>query len=154
MQTSLACPTAMTRRGKQIVPSMRWNGRDATRSTSSSRVNLKASWIASAFSNPREWTRPRTATDSKVYVDEVLKMAKGGDQEKKPEEPKGDFPKDHKEVNYISGGPDSYESRRKKKLTAWEVMVVLPATPEYLKWSEVPITFDHNDHPDFIPKSG
>jgi hypothetical protein len=43
MQTSLACPTAMTRRGKQIVPSMRWNGRDATRSTSSSWVNLKAS---------------------------------------------------------------------------------------------------------------
>jgi hypothetical protein len=27
------------------------------------------------------------------------------------------------------------------------------ATPEYLKWSEVPITFDHSDHPDFVPKS-
>jgi hypothetical protein len=26
--------------------------------------------------------------------------------------------------------------------------------PEYLKWSEVPITFDHSDHPDFVPKSG
>jgi hypothetical protein len=33
-------------------------------------------------------------------------------------------------------------------------MVVLPATPEYLKWSEVPITFNRNDHPDFIPKPG
>jgi hypothetical protein len=30
--------------------------------------------------------------------------------------------------------------------------VVLPATPEYLKWSEVPITFDHSDHPYFVPK--
>jgi hypothetical protein len=26
------------------------------------------------------------------------------------------------------------------------------ATPEYLKWSEVPITFDRNNHPDSIPK--
>jgi hypothetical protein len=32
--------------------------------------------------------------------------------------------------------------------------VFSPATPEYLKWSEVPITFNRNDHPDFIPKSG
>jgi hypothetical protein len=47
-----------------------------------------------------------------------------------------------------------YESRRKQKLTAREVMVVSPATPEYLRWSEVPITFDHSDHPDFVPKPG
>jgi hypothetical protein len=33
-------------------------------------------------------------------------------------------------------------------------MVVLSSTPEYLKWSEVPITFDRSDHPDFIPKPG
>jgi hypothetical protein len=32
--------------------------------------------------------------------------------------------------------------------------VVSPASPEYLKWSEVPITFDHSDHPDFMPKMG
>jgi hypothetical protein len=32
-------------------------------------------------------------------------MAKGFDQEKKPEEPKGDFAEAHKEVNYIYGGP-------------------------------------------------
>jgi hypothetical protein len=31
-------------------------------------------------------------------------------------------------------------------------MVVSPVTPEYLKWYEVPITFDHSDHPDFVPK--
>jgi hypothetical protein len=33
-------------------------------------------------------------------------------------------------------------------------MAVLPATLEYLKWSEVPITFDHSYHSDFIPKLG
>jgi hypothetical protein len=81
-------------------------------------------------------------------------MAKGADQEKKLEEPKGDFPEAHKEVNYIYGGPDSYESRRKQKLTAWEVMAVSLATPEDLKWSEVPITFDRSDHVDFVPKPG
>jgi hypothetical protein len=82
----------------------------------------------------------------------VLKTAKGADQEKKPKEPS--FPEAHKEVNYIYGGPDSYESRRKQKLIAWEVMAVSPSTPEYLKWSEVPITSDRNDHPNFVPKPG
>jgi hypothetical protein len=75
-------------------------------------------------------------------------MAKGADQGKKPEDPKGDCTKAHKEVNYIFGGPDSYEPRRKQKLTAWEVMAVGPATPEYLRWSEVPITFNRSDHPE------
>jgi hypothetical protein len=46
------------------------------------------------------------------------------------------------------------ESRRKQKLTTREVMVVSPATPEYLRWSEVPITFIHSDHSDFVPKPG
>jgi hypothetical protein len=81
-------------------------------------------------------------------------MAKWADQEKKPEEPKGDFPEAHNEVNYIYGGSGSYESRRKQKLIAREVMAVSPTTPEYLKLSEVPITFDCSDHPDFIPKMG
>jgi hypothetical protein len=87
-------------------------------------------------------------------VDEVLKRAKGADQEKKPKEPKDDFHEAHKKVNYIYGDPDSYESRRKQKFTAWEVMTISPATPEYLKWSEVPITFDRSDHSDFVPKPG
>jgi hypothetical protein len=87
----------------------------------------------------------------------VLKTAKVADQEKKPEEPKGDFLEAHKEVNYIYGGLESYESRRKKKLTTQEAMAVSPATPpplEYLKWFEVPITFDCSDHPDFVLKAG
>jgi hypothetical protein len=33
-------------------------------------------------------------------------------------------------------------------------MAVSPATPEYLKWSKVPITFDRSDQPDFVPKQG
>jgi hypothetical protein len=87
-----------------------------------------------------------------VFANEVLKTTKKADQKKKPDEPKGDFPEAHKQVNYIYSGPDSYESRRKQKLIAREVMAVSLATPEYLKWSEVPIPFNHSDHPDFVPK--
>jgi hypothetical protein len=90
----------------------------------------------------------------KGFVDEVLRTTKKVDPEKELEDPKGDFPEAHKEVNYMYGGPDSYESRRKQKLTTPEVMAVSPATLEYLKWSEVPITFDRSDHPDFVPKLG
>jgi hypothetical protein len=81
-------------------------------------------------------------------------MAKPSDQKKKSEDPKGDIPEVHKEVSYIFCGPDSYEPKRKQKLTAREVMAVSPTTPEYLRWSEVPITFDRGDHPNFIPKPG
>jgi hypothetical protein len=31
-------------------------------------------------------------------------------------------------------------------------MAVSPTTPEYQKWSGVPITFNHSNHPDFVPK--
>jgi hypothetical protein len=85
-------------------------------------------------------------------MDEVLKTAKKADQENKPEDSKGNVPEAHKEVNYIYGGPNSYEPRRKQKLTAWEVMAVSLTTPEYLKWLEVPINFDRSDQTNFVPK--
>jgi hypothetical protein len=81
-------------------------------------------------------------------------MAKGVNQEKKPKYPKDDFLEAHIEVNYIYGGPKSNESRRKPKLIAQAVMEFSPATPEYLKWLEVCITFDRRDHQDFVPKPG
>jgi hypothetical protein len=102
-RTSLAHPRATTRRGKWIILSMQWNDHGATRSISTGWVNFKASWIASTFSTPRESIR-------------AITMTKGTDQVKKPEESKGDF-------------PDSYESRRKQKLTAREVMAVSSPPP-------------------------
>jgi hypothetical protein len=58
------------------------------------------------------------------FADKVLKSAKKDEQEKKAEDLKGDFLKAHKEINYIFSGPDSYESKRKEKLTTREVMPV------------------------------
>jgi hypothetical protein len=81
-------------------------------------------------------------------------MAKPVDQEEKLKDPKGDFPEAHKVVNYIFGGPNSFVPKRKQRLTAQAVLTVSPATPEYIRWSEVPITFDHSDHLYFIPKPG
>jgi hypothetical protein len=60
-------------------------------------------------------------------------LTKKVEQDKKPKDPNGDFLEAHKEVNYIYGGPNSFESRRKQKLNVQEVMVVGLATPEYLK---------------------
>jgi hypothetical protein len=66
--------------------------------------------------------KPKTRDYDRLqgFTDEVLKTAKAADQEMKPEDPKGDFP----EVNYIFGGPYSYEPKRKQKLTTREVMAV------------------------------
>jgi hypothetical protein len=69
-------------------------------------------------------TKPGTATESRVSQMRCLRWPKRPIKRKKPEEPNGDFPEAHKEVNYIYGGPDSYESRMKQKLIAREVMVV------------------------------
>jgi hypothetical protein len=86
------------------------------------------------------------------FADEFLKTT---NQEKKPKDPKGNFPESRKEVNYIYGVPESYKSRKKQKLTAQEVMAVSPAaSPEYLKWSKVPISFDYSNHLDFMLKPG
>src|SRR5438105_3206866 len=54
----------------------------------------------------------------------------------------------------IHGGSAAYESKRKQKLTTREINVFMPETPKYLKWSEVAITFDRSDHPDYVPHPG
>jgi hypothetical protein len=92
-------------------------------------------WICIFHPHGKHKTRDCDRLQGFAY--EVLKMAKKANQEKKPEGTKGSFPEAHKEANYIYGGHNSYESSRKQKLTAQEVMVVHPATVEYLKWSVV-----------------
>src|SRR5438105_3391582 len=64
------------------------------------------------------------------------------------------FPDPEHQLNMIYGGSDTYESKRKQKLTAREINAITPATPKYLKWSEVPITFGRADHPDHVPHPG
>lgn len=65
-----------------------------------------------------------------------------------------EFQEADKEVGCIFGGPDAYASKHRQKLALREVNAVAPATLEYLRWSEVPITFDRSDHPDHVPRPG
>jgi hypothetical protein len=104
--------------------------------------------------HPQGKHKTRECNKHQGFTNKILKSAQKANQEKKAFNPKDDFPETHKEVNYIFDSPDSYESKRKQKLTAWEVMAVGLVAPGYMKWLEVSITFDRSDHSDFIPKPG
>jgi hypothetical protein len=54
-------------------------------------------------------------------------------------------------MHMIFGGSLVRPSRRREKLIWREVMNANVATPSYLKWSEVLITFDRKDHLDTVP---
>jgi hypothetical protein len=58
------------------------------------------------------------------------------------------FPGEHGTVRMIFGGSPTRPSRWCEKLIRREVMNTDVAKPSYLKWSEVPITFNRKDHPD------
>jgi hypothetical protein len=64
------------------------------------------------------------------------------------------FPGEDGAVHMIFGGSPARPSRRRDKLIRREVMNAHIAKPSYLKWSEVPITFDRKDHPDNVPQPG
>ncbi|GJN20375.1 hypothetical protein PR202_gb07745 [Eleusine coracana subsp. coracana] len=66
----------------------------------------------------------------------------------------GEFQEPRKEVNFIFGSSDAYISKRKQKLELWEINLVEPAAPQFMRWSEMPITFDRSDHPKHVPKPG
>jgi hypothetical protein len=54
----------------------------------------------------------------------------------------------------FGGGSPARPSRRREKLIRREVFNADTAKPSYLKWSEVPITFDCKGHPDHVPQLG
>jgi hypothetical protein len=66
----------------------------------------------------------------------------------------GAFPGEDGVVHMIFGGSPARPSRRREKLIRREVFNADVAKPSYLKWSEVPITFDRKNHPDHVPQPG
>jgi hypothetical protein len=50
-----------------------------------------------------------------------------------------------KTINVIFGGDEESNSRREQKLLLREIMSVKPVVPRPLRWSEVPISFSHDD---------
>jgi hypothetical protein len=82
----------------------------------------------------------------------------GVKKDDKKEDPKSDdkdegFPEIH-DCFMIYGGPSTSLSMRQRKRERREVFSVQPAIPHFLDWSEVAITFDHDDHPSYVPNPG
>ena len=62
------------------------------------------------------------------------------------------FPEVHNAF-MIFGGPSACLTARQRKERR-EVFSVRVATPRYLDWSREAITFDRDDHPDYVPNPG
>src|ERR671937_707272 len=54
----------------------------------------------------------------------------------------------------IYGGPSTQRTPRQRKKERREIFSVQVATPHYLDWSDAPITFDRDDHPDHVVRPG
>jgi hypothetical protein len=63
------------------------------------------------------------------------------------------FPEIH-DCFMIYGGPSMRLSMRQQKRKHREIFSVQLATPLFLDWSGTAITFDCDDHPDYIPNPG
>jgi len=63
------------------------------------------------------------------------------------------FPAVH-ECYMIYGGPSTQLTVRQRKRERREVFVARMAVPQYLNWSNTPITFNQDDHPDKVVAPG
>ena len=90
----------------------------------------------------------------KGFTREVLKDIERPAPAKNPEctGEREDFQEPDEELMYILGGPD--EPKLQQKKTHREVFLVNPPTPQFLTWSEMPITFDRYNQPGYIPRPG
>jgi hypothetical protein len=75
---------------------------------------------------------------------------KGHDNDKKEGHKAEEFPEVH-DCFMIYGGQVANASARHRKQERREVCSVKVAAPNYLDWSDKPITFDQGDHPDRVP---
>ncbi|XP_066391163.1 uncharacterized protein [Miscanthus floridulus] len=63
------------------------------------------------------------------------------------------FPEVHNAF-MIFGGPSACLTARQRKRERREVFLVKVAAPRYLNWSQEAITFDQDDHPDYVLNPG
>jgi hypothetical protein len=96
----------------------------------------------------------------KNYVNDTLKPRTADQPKKGGPSPDNDdgagaaFPGEDGMVHMIFGGSPARPSRRREKLIWREVFNADVVKPSYLKWSEVPITFDREDHTDNVSQPG
>src|ERR1043165_839633 len=75
---------------------------------------------------------------------------KGNKKEGSPDLDNEGFPREDGVLVIFAGR----ETKRVEKLRFREVNIAAPAVPSYMKWVDVPITFDKSDHPPHIPHPG
>jgi hypothetical protein len=97
----------------------------------------------------------------KNYVNDTLKPRATDPPKKTAPRPDNDdddtraqYPGEDGTVHMIFGGSPARPSRQREKLIQREFFDADSVKPSYLKWSEVPITFDCKDHPDHVPQPG
>jgi hypothetical protein len=79
-----------------------------------------------------------------------MEGSKGQDNDKKEGDKAEEFPEVH-DCFMIYGGQVANASARHRKQECQEVCSVKVAAPVYLDWSDKPITFHQDDHPDCVP---
>jgi hypothetical protein len=90
------------------------------------------------------------------YFNKARPQAEGGKDQgnnKKGDDKEEEFPEVHN-CFMIYGGQAANASARHRKQERGEVCSVKVAAPVYLDWSDKPITFDQDDHPDCVPSPG
>jgi hypothetical protein len=102
--------------------------------------------------HPRESTRPRTTTESKVSQMSFSRRPKGPIKRKSLRILRETSLRLIKRSTTSMVAPSHMSQGGSKNSQPRRSWWSHPPPPEYLKWSEVPITFDHSDHPDFVPK--
>ena len=83
-------------------------------------------------------------------VDAPEGSGKDKGKEKDDDDTPPGFQRSIQQLNHIFGGPHGYKPKCKQKLTDREINMATPTVPNYLRWSEVSITFDRTDHPDRV----
>ena len=101
------------------------------------------------------------ARDCHTYKCEIIEASKGKAKGSLPKKGKDGTNEDDKDgypniegVMIIFRGPRAYEDCRRKKVTRRLIFDTAPAVPVYLRWSERPITFNRDDHPDHVIEAG
>ena len=72
------------------------------------------------------------------------------DEEPKPVRKERKYPKVHGQLVHFLGTPSAKEEKAEMR----ELNAIVPDVPQYLDWSEKPITWDRDDHPDHVPHPG
>jgi hypothetical protein len=92
----------------------------------------------------------------RCYFHKAEPPVEGGrapDNDKKEAHKAEEFPEVH-DCFMIYGGRVANASAQHRKQERREVCSVKVAAPVYLDWSDKPITFDQDDHPDRVPSPG